>query len=213
MGEGGRQSTQLVLRGGTNVPFSPQYEYIEHVLMPTLRRLGVQVSLSLNRRGCFPSGGGEVVVEVQGVEGSLPPLQMLERGEVKEIGGRVWSRGSRVPHSMCDDILSEFATGVSNAGELKDVGVEVVVSAAESESRGERGKDDACGLVVWAVTSTGCILGILFPCLPTACLHASIRAYLHCIALLFHCCRMWRGEQEECGGSVWCWRVHGGWRE
>ena len=122
-----------------------------------------------------------MVVEVQGVEGSLPPLQMLERGEVKEIGGRVWSRGSRVPHSMCDDILSEFATGVSNAGELKDVGVEVVVSAAESESRGERGKDDACGLVVWAVTSTGCILGILFPCLPTACLHASIRAYLHCI--------------------------------
>jgi RNA 3'-terminal phosphate cyclase len=27
------KGTQLVLQGGTNVPFSPQYEYMEHVTL------------------------------------------------------------------------------------------------------------------------------------------------------------------------------------
>ena len=50
--------TELVLMGGTNVPFSPQFEYMQHVTLAILRRvLALDVTLTLSRRGCFPRGG------------------------------------------------------------------------------------------------------------------------------------------------------------
>jgi RNA 3'-terminal phosphate cyclase (ATP) len=50
--------TELVLMGGTNVPFSPQFEYMQHVTLAIMRRvLALDVTLTLSRRGCFPRGG------------------------------------------------------------------------------------------------------------------------------------------------------------
>jgi RNA 3'-phosphate cyclase len=86
-----RRPTRLVLRGGTNVAWSPQWEDLVHVHLPLLRQLGVEVEASLARRGFFPQGGGEVALDVQAP--SLRRVDLTERGEVRALRAVVPSHG------------------------------------------------------------------------------------------------------------------------
>lgn len=52
------------ISGGTNVPKSPTYEYFEKVFLPALRCFGLEASCSMKRAGYFPTGGGEIELEV-----------------------------------------------------------------------------------------------------------------------------------------------------
>ncbi len=66
--------SRIVLRGGTDVPFSPPIFYFTQVYLPMLEALGAQVRLEIVRHGFYPNGGGEVILEVTGV----PALQLPE---------------------------------------------------------------------------------------------------------------------------------------
>ncbi len=54
----------LVLRGGTHVPWSPTAHYLMQVFLPALAQMGAQVSLTLERWGWYPRGGGELRLSV-----------------------------------------------------------------------------------------------------------------------------------------------------
>ena len=54
----------LVLRGGTHVPWSPTAHYLMQVFLPALAEMGAQVSLTLERWGWYPRGGGELRLSV-----------------------------------------------------------------------------------------------------------------------------------------------------
>lgn len=58
----------LTLRGGTDASFAPPIGYLQLVLLPTLQRLmgpaAAGLSLRLVRRGFYPKGGGEAVLQV-----------------------------------------------------------------------------------------------------------------------------------------------------
>jgi len=73
--------SRLVLRGGTHNPFAPPFEFLFHVFLPWLRRMGASVDTELVRAGFFPAGGGEMRVDVQPVA-RLAPVDALERGRV-----------------------------------------------------------------------------------------------------------------------------------
>ena len=148
--------TTLVLKGGTNVPFAPQYEYMEHVTLATMRRvLGLDIAMALTRRGCFPRGGGEVTVEVGALRGPLPCFEILERGRVVRIFGRVWASGRVAVQSVFRDVddACQHALGAHPA--LKSVPISLEPASASSSGGGS----DGCGVVLWALTSTGCVLG------------------------------------------------------
>lgn len=56
-------------------------------------------------RGYYPKGGGEIHVKVNPVK-QLKPLQLLERGSIARITGRVYVAGVlpfRVCHLQCFD--------------------------------------------------------------------------------------------------------------
>ena len=151
--------TQLSLRGGTNVPFSPQLEYMQHITLPAIHRLlGVRATMNLQRRGCFPRGGGEVTVDIEPLPGSLPSFEMLERGRVAEIGGRVWSTGSLAHETLRSELVSECTAAIAALPELSTVPVTIEVSSC---GRGDEipGGSSGCGVVLWAKTSSGCVLG------------------------------------------------------
>ena len=57
--------SHVTLRGGTHVPFSPSFHYLEQVLLPLLPRFGVETTLELNEWGWYPAGGGEITAIVQ----------------------------------------------------------------------------------------------------------------------------------------------------
>lgn len=77
--------SRVVIRGGTNVPWSPSFEYLRGAFLPALARAGARVSLERTRGGWYPGGGGEIVAEVRGPGAPLAPLQLVERGALRAL--------------------------------------------------------------------------------------------------------------------------------
>lgn len=86
-----RQRFRLTLRGGTNVAWAPQWDDTVHVHLALLRKLGVETETQLVRRGFFPQGGGEAVVEVE--TPALHRVDLTERGEVRSLHAMIPSHG------------------------------------------------------------------------------------------------------------------------
>ena len=81
-----RGVSRLVLKGGTHVAWSPPYHYVEHVLLPTLARMGIEAEVRIERWGWYPIGGGEVRVTIYG--GSrIQGIEVTERGRIERVWG------------------------------------------------------------------------------------------------------------------------------
>jgi len=59
------QGGTLVLKGGTHVPYSPPYHYIERVYLPVVENFGFQGTITLERAGFYPKGGGEIIAHIK----------------------------------------------------------------------------------------------------------------------------------------------------
>lgn len=80
-------NSQVILKGGTHVAWSPPVTYIEEVYLPTISQIGVQAKIELKAWGWYPRGGGEVELRVTGSKKPLSGLQLLERGLIQQIRG------------------------------------------------------------------------------------------------------------------------------
>ena len=78
--------SQLSLRGGTHVPWSPSFHYLERQFLPATRRLGLQAGLRLPRAGFYPQGGGLMEVEIAAAN-RLSPLVVTAPGPLQRIDG------------------------------------------------------------------------------------------------------------------------------
>ncbi len=56
--------SRLELIGGTHVAWSPPYDYLVNVYLPTLAEMGIQAEYSLERWWFYPAGGGRMLVEI-----------------------------------------------------------------------------------------------------------------------------------------------------
>jgi RNA 3'-phosphate cyclase len=77
---------RLQITGGTDVPWAPTAGYVKEVAFPIVERMGCHAEMTVVKRGYYPSGGGEVSVELK--RAVLSPLQLLDRGEILIIRGR-----------------------------------------------------------------------------------------------------------------------------
>lgn len=59
------EPSELVLEGGTHNPFAPPFPFIEQAFLPLLRRIGFNVSATLERPGFHPNGGGRCRVSIR----------------------------------------------------------------------------------------------------------------------------------------------------
>jgi len=93
--------SEVTLRGGTHVSFSPSLTYIEQVYLPMLKRMGVQAEVKLKAWGWYPQGGGEVELRVSGGS-KLNGLNLLERGDLRQVLGLavVTQLPSHIPQRM-----------------------------------------------------------------------------------------------------------------
>mgnify|MGYP001766103630 FL=1 len=57
--------TSLYVQGGTDVQWSPTVDYFRNVFLPALSFFGGRAGLQLLRRGYYPRGQGEVLLEVE----------------------------------------------------------------------------------------------------------------------------------------------------
>jgi RNA 3'-terminal phosphate cyclase (ATP) len=107
---------ELVIRGGTAVPFSPTIGYFSSVLLPLLQTLGVCVGIEVKRHGFYPKGGGEVLARM--TPANLEPLSMMDRGSIQNIKAWVFAsyhlKGARVAERIRDGF-----SNVMDAAEMK----------------------------------------------------------------------------------------------
>jgi RNA 3'-terminal phosphate cyclase (ATP) len=82
----GTGPSELVLEGGTHVPASPCFHFLDTTWRAYMDLLGIQVRLRLNRPGFYPRGGGRVDVNVQPCS-KIRRLQLSERIPAKAVTG------------------------------------------------------------------------------------------------------------------------------
>ncbi len=77
-----RESSRVVLEGGTHNPYAPPFDFLDRTLLPVLRRMGGRVTASLERHGFYPAGGGRFTVDIDPVA-RLEPIDLRARGPVQ----------------------------------------------------------------------------------------------------------------------------------
>jgi RNA 3'-phosphate cyclase len=137
-----------VSKGGTDVSNSPSINYLRHVLLPALKRMGVDASLTVHRYGYYPKGMGEVTLTTEPCK-NLKPLRLESFGKMQAIQGasvctflaerRVAERQAKA----ADDYLRE-------KGYAADI--QVIDDMSNPLQKGS-------SIVLWAETDTGTILG------------------------------------------------------
>jgi RNA 3'-terminal phosphate cyclase (ATP) len=76
----------ITLTGGTHVPWSPCFHFLEMHWLHYMRKIGFDIRLQLETAGFYPQGGGHVVASVQPT--SRPSaLCLTDRGSLKRIVG------------------------------------------------------------------------------------------------------------------------------
>lgn len=90
------------ISGGTHMRWSPPFDYVEHVWLHALGRLGVEAEVELRSYGWFPAGGGELRARVRGRADAPEPLDLVERGELRRVLGRAVAASlpSHIPQRM-----------------------------------------------------------------------------------------------------------------
>lgn len=87
----GGEST-VVLEGGTHNPQAPPFEFLDQVFLPAMRRMGFEVSLTLDQTGFAPAGGGRITAQIR-PSGQPNAYLQRERGESLGRSITVVSRG------------------------------------------------------------------------------------------------------------------------
>lgn len=81
-----RGESNVVVKGGTHVPWSPPATYMKQIFLPVLGMLGCQTLFRIGRWGWYPEGGGDIQCRIRPVN-KLRPRQFVERGALKHIYG------------------------------------------------------------------------------------------------------------------------------
>jgi RNA 3'-phosphate cyclase len=79
-------ASTVAITGGTHVPWSPSFHYLELHWMAFMRRCGFDALLDLNQAGFYPRGGGKIQATLRPAQ-SIAPLQIKAPGELQRIQG------------------------------------------------------------------------------------------------------------------------------
>ncbi|MBP2250795.1 RNA 3'-terminal phosphate cyclase (ATP) [Halarchaeum solikamskense] len=142
---------ELTVTGGTDVRWAPPLDYLAHVKLPLLRAHGLEATVTPDRRGFYPAGGGAATLTLRPSE--IDPLVLPSRGPRRAIDVRSVASASLADADVAQrqaDAASEAVTGdVSTtvaSAETDSPGSVVTLVARYAETRagfsalGERGK-------------------------------------------------------------------------
>ncbi len=96
------KKTIIKMTGGTDVPWSPSFDYFNSVLIPQLRRFA-NIELTLEKRGYYPKGNGTITIKVNPkyntytydnfgqfkdiLKEEITPINMTDQGQLIQIKG------------------------------------------------------------------------------------------------------------------------------
>ncbi|MFW6069974.1 MAG: RNA 3'-terminal phosphate cyclase [bacterium] len=128
------EQSQVRLRGGTHVPFSPPYHYLEQVARPAFRRFGATFDVSLREWGWMPAGLGEI-------ELTIHPIRQLQ-GQTFSALPRDQVQGVAAVTNLPSNIPQRMAGRAENL--LREAGLRPAVRPVR-----ERGPGPGAGIFLW----------------------------------------------------------------
>jgi RNA 3'-terminal phosphate cyclase (ATP) len=125
------KASSVIIRGGTHVPWSPCFHYLDWQWRPLLARIGVPFNLTMTMAGFYPQGGGELQAQIPG-GACLKPLKLTERGPLRSIRGL--SAVANLPREIAERQRRQALLRLQNL--LPDIEPEVVVEELPTASQG-----------------------------------------------------------------------------
>lgn len=184
---------KLQLKGGTCGLGAVPVDYYKYVVFPILSRSGLKADLEIKRRGYYPKGGAEVVVEICPITAPRDIL-LKEPGKLLRIEGmsiassplaqrKVAQRQAERAQSILENkysvpvnIETEYASTFSVGTELNLIAYTENDCILWSDSRGERGKtaervaEEAAGKLIKEIESgAACDLHLADNLIPWLC--------------------------------------------
>ncbi len=172
----GKIPSQIQITGGTHVPWSPSFHYLNAIFLPALKKMGGEVSLEIDKWGWYPKGGGRVRALVKNTQG-LKAIHLSNRGKLLNL--HILSAVSNLPLTIAERQRDQALKRIEYLGLHPNISIEnapspgqgtVLFLAAQFEgsiggftSLGERGKraekvaDDACNEFIKFLDSKGII--------------------------------------------------------
>ncbi|CAG8498497.1 9629_t:CDS:10 [Diversispora eburnea] len=135
------RARKVILKGGTAV-FRPI----------VLREFDINFDVNITRRGYWPQGGGDVMLRVDPIVGrALNPLKIIDRGTFISIKGRV--NLVNMAKQVADKMISGAIQTISSAmlTEINKIKPKIEVNIEKNVIKGS-------DILLWAETSTGCII-------------------------------------------------------
>jgi len=137
-----------VAKGGTDTTHAPTINYMRHVLLPALKRMGVDAAITVQKYGYYPKGMGEVTMTAK-PNRALKAIQLESFGKIKSVSGV----------SVCT-FLADRQVAERQAKSAQDcllqngynASIEVVNDQSNPFQKGS-------SIVLWAETDAGVIIG------------------------------------------------------
>ena len=138
----------FTLKGGLFQDFAPSAHYVRGVLLPLLRRMGVDAELLVKKPGYVPEGKGVLEIKAQPAKAGLRPLILTDQGKVTGV------RGIALSSHLAEQEVSD-RMGEECSARLEEAGYDAEIDAVYEASASQKGAD----LSVWAETDSGAIIG------------------------------------------------------
>ncbi len=137
-----------VSKGGTDVKNAPTINYLKHLLLPILTRMGVMATLTIQKYGYYPKGMGEIILEVE-------PCPKLKSIKLENFGRLQQIQGVSVCTFLADRRVAERQAKAANE-RLKSAGLRAGIQVINDTSNV---RQKGSSIVLWAETDTGALLG------------------------------------------------------
>ena len=142
----------LTLLGGTNAALAPQIDYTQSILFPFLsKHFRISPTLTINRRGYYPKGGGSVLCTTPSIAGPLPPVVLTERGQVTAIRGG--ARVGGLPLWIAQRMVSGAHRTLLQSGIPSS---EIAITSVRERDEDVVGAGGS--ILLWAETDKGCLI-------------------------------------------------------
>jgi RNA 3'-terminal phosphate cyclase (ATP) len=144
------------ITGGLFQDFAPSAFHLQHVLVPTLRKMGAQVNAEIIRPGYVPKGGGIIEVSVVPVKEPLKPLNLVDQGHVVRISGIALASllGER---RVSERMAEECRRNVKKSWREPIIGI--LEDAKGNPAYQMPSVQPGAALAIWAETDTRCLIG------------------------------------------------------
>ncbi len=108
--------SRIVLIGGTHVPWSPCFHYVDRVFKRSAGEMGLDFDLELVRWGWYPKGGGKVCAKIRPCNLPLTPFTPKMTGDRKTCKIFGLSAASNLPEHVIKRQAHQIAKRLNYAG-------------------------------------------------------------------------------------------------